>query len=125
MTLYLLLFHGNDGCTNAPQSHVICTLPVLFGHNIKLRIVVKFVPVDLKTTSSNSVSRFTIYFYLRTKFNMFTSNLPLLMSTETKATEDICRAVTIFYSLHRYCIFRVKLSSLHFLKPKMKTVRFF
>ena len=92
---------------NAPQCYVTRTLPFLFGHNIRLRIVVKFVPVDLKTTSSNSVSRFTIYFYLRTKFNMFTSNLPLLTSTETKARENICRVVTAFYNLDRYCIFRV------------------
>ena len=27
---YLLLFHCNCGCTNAPQCYVIRTLPVLF-----------------------------------------------------------------------------------------------
>ena len=27
---YLLLFHYNNGCTNALQCYVICTLPVLF-----------------------------------------------------------------------------------------------
>jgi hypothetical protein len=27
---YLLLFHFNNGCTNAPQCYVICTLLVLF-----------------------------------------------------------------------------------------------
>jgi hypothetical protein len=26
---YLLLFHRNNGCTNAPYCYVICTLPVL------------------------------------------------------------------------------------------------
>ena len=28
--MYLLLFHYNNGCTNAPQCYVMRTLPVLF-----------------------------------------------------------------------------------------------
>ena len=29
LRLYLLLFHGKNGCTHAPRCYVICTLPVL------------------------------------------------------------------------------------------------
>jgi len=29
---HLLLFHYNNGCTNAPQYYVIRTLPVLFNY---------------------------------------------------------------------------------------------
>jgi len=32
---YLLLFHRNRGCTNAPQCYVIRTLPVLLNLNVK------------------------------------------------------------------------------------------
>jgi len=92
----------------------------LYATCLSCRIVVKFVPVDLKTTSSNSVSRFTIYFYLRTKFNMFTSNLPLLTSTETKATENICRVAIIFTALIDIVTLGSSSPRLHYLNPMMK-----
>jgi hypothetical protein len=28
---YFLLFHCNDGCTNAPHCYIICILPLLFS----------------------------------------------------------------------------------------------
>ena len=43
---YVMLFHCNNGCTNAPQCYVIRTLPVFF---VSVRECVLRAPVDVSS----------------------------------------------------------------------------